>query len=271
MQKFSVSMCLYNGDNPIWFSQAIQSIKKQSIIPNEIVIVVDGPINNELETVLNKEINDLIKIVRLEKNCGHGIARRTSLENCTNELVAIMDADDIAVENRFELQLNIFNKNPNLDIVGGNICEFIDSIDNIVSKRIVPQNDKDIKIFLKQRCPMNQMTVMFKKSSINSVGGYLDWYNNEDYYLWIRMALNNKIFYNIQDNLVYARIDLKTFERRGGIKYFNSELKLFKFMYEKKIINFISFLKSVSIRFIVQILMPNNIRKKFFKTFARKK
>lgn len=269
--SFSVSMCVYGKDNPIWFGECVESILSQTILPNEIVLVVDGPVPEELDTFIKKyESLDIFNVIRLETNQGHGNARRISLENCKNNLVAIMDADDICVKNRFEKQIDMFKNNNSLDIVGGNISEFIDNIDNIVGKRIVMEKDAEIKQDLKKRCPMNQVTVMFKKSSIQSVGGYIDWYCEEDYYLWIRMVQANMKFANINENLVFVRVGKEMYQRRGGWKYFKSEYALQKYMRKNKIINFPTFTINSIKRFIVQVLLPNKIRGWVFKKFARK-
>ena len=107
--KFSVSMCVYGGDNARWFETAIESVLNQTLVPNEIVLVVDGPVPDDLDGVIRKfEESELFKVIRLETNQGHGIARKTGLDNCTNELVAIMDADDICAPTRFEKQIKAF-------------------------------------------------------------------------------------------------------------------------------------------------------------------
>lgn len=274
MQKinFSVSMCVYKGDRPEWFKAAVDSVLNQTVPPDEIVLVVDGPVTEELNIVIKEyEQNPIFKIIRLKENVGHGNARRTGLENCSNEYVAIMDADDICVPKRFEKQVALFLQDPTLDIVGSNITEFIGSPENITGRRAVPQTDAQIKEFIKKRCPFNQMTVMFKKNSVVAAGGYLDWYCNEDYYLWLRMYLKNMRFANCGESLVNVRVDKQTYKRRGGIKYFKSEAKLQKYMLSNKIIGFGTYLLNVTKRFTVQVLMPNKIRELVFKRFAREK
>ena len=84
-----------------------------------------------------------------------------------------MDADDISVPERFEKQLTVFENDKKLSVVGGNISEFIDNTENTVGSRIVPKKDAEIKEYIKKRCPMNQVTVMFKKTDVNNVGGYI--------------------------------------------------------------------------------------------------
>lgn len=270
--KFSVSMCVYAGDNASWFKTATDSILNQTVKPDEVVLVVDGPIYTELDAVITEyENNPIFKIIKLEKNEGHGNARRIGLENCSYDLVALMDADDISANDRFEKQLALFKNDSSLDIVGGNITEFIDSPKNIVGVRTVPQKDSDIKEYMKTRCPMNQVTVMFKKESVYKVGGYIDWFCEEDYYLWLRMSLNSMKFANVKDNLVNVRVGKDMYDRRGGIKYFKSEARLQKYMLDNKIIGFATYFMNVSKRFIVQVLLPNKLRGFVFKKFAREK
>ena len=200
---------------------------------------------------------------------GHGYARRVGLENCKYDLVALMDSDDISLKNRFELQYKFLLNNPRIGIVGGQIEEFIGNKKNIVSKRNVPEEDKEIKHFLKYRCPFNQMTVMFYKDKVLKAGGYKDWYCNEDYYLWIRMYLNNVIFHNLNETLVLVRINDKLFTRRGGVKYFLSEFGIQKLLLKNKIINIKDFIVNVLLRFLIQIVLPNKIRKILFMKFVR--
>lgn len=206
-----------------------------------------------------------LNIIYLEKNQGHGNARRISLQNSSNELVALMDADDISLKNRFENQLYSFICNQNLDIVGGQITEFVGTPDNIKGKRLVPKIDSDIKKYMKKRCPMNQVTVMFKKSFYEKAGGYVDWFCNEDYYLWLRMAEINGNFANVPETLVNVRISNEMSSRRGGWKYFLSEAKLQNYMLRKKIISFPRYLYNIVIRFGGEVVAPNSIRMKLFK------
>lgn len=269
--KFSVSMCVYGKDNPQWFKTAVNSILNQTKEPDEVVLVVDGPVPEELDAIIKEfEKNPVFNVIRLEVNKGHGEARRTGLENCTNELVALMDADDISSPDRFEKQITLFEKNPNLTIAGGNITEFIDKPENIVGARTVCATDTEIKADMKKRCPMNQVTVMIRKSVIEQVGGFIDWYCEEDYYLWIRLYLAKAEFANLPDYLVNVRVGKEMYQRRGGKKYFLSEAKLQKFMLDNKIIGSGTFTINIAKRLIVQVLMPNKLRSWVFQKFARK-
>lgn len=268
MKQFSVSMCVYGGDHPAWFSAAVDSIVNQTVKPDEIVIVVDGPVPDELGAVLARyEEKPTFKIIRLPENHGHGYARRIGLQSCSFDLVALMDADDISLPDRFEKQLPYFDGE--VDIVGGNIAEFVGEPTNIVGRRIVPSDDGQIKAYLKKRCPMNQVTVMFKKSAVEQVGGYIDWYCEEDYYLWLRMFLAGMRFANVPDILVNVRVGEEMYGRRGGLKYFKSEAKLQTYMLKHRVIGLGRYLLNVAERFVIQILMPNRIRGWVFKKLAR--
>lgn len=271
--KFSVSICVYGGDNPNYFDVAMESVFNQTRMPDEVVLFVDGPISETTSKIIDKYKNqyEFFKVIRSEKNVGHGNARRACMEACSNELTALMDADDICVRDRFEKQIKAFEENKELSIVGGQIEEFIDTKENTVGKRSVPLGDSEIKEYMKKRCPMNQVTVMFKKSDINNVGGYIDWYCEEDYYLWIRMAEANLKFCNLPDNLVYVRVGNEMYRRRGGWKYFVSEAKLQKYMRKHGFIGIGRYLINVGERFVLQVLMPNGLRGWIFKTLAREK
>lgn len=270
--KFSVAMCVYGGDNPEWFRSAAESVLNQTVPPDEIVLVVDGPVPEALEQVISGcEQQSVFKVIRLAENQGHGNARRTSLEHCSHELVALMDADDLSVPDRFERQLAKFAQNAALSAVGGNITEFCGDPNNIVGVRDVPQDDTNIKIYMKTRCPMNQVTVMFRKSDVAAAGGYIDWYCEEDYYLWLRMYLKGMKFANIPQILVNVRVGEEMYRRRGGWKYFRSEAKLQKYMLDHHVISFGTYTMNVAKRLIVQVLLPNRLRGWVFQKFARSK
>lgn len=273
-------MCVYGKDNPAFFDAAIESVVNQTIRPAEIVLTVDGPIPDATEAVIRKyqlsliDTKTLFKVVRLDKNVGHGEARRICFDNCSKELIALMDADDLSVATRFEKQLSFFKAHPDVSAVGGYITEFITGdgptdISRTVGSRIVPENDEDIKLYMQKRCPMNQVSVMFQKDDVAEVGGYIDWYCEEDYYLWIRLALAGKKFGNITENLVNVRVGDEMYQRRGGWNYFKSEAGIQKLMLKKKMISFPRYIINVGERFVLQALMPNKVRGWFFQKFAR--
>lgn len=269
---FSIAMSVYHKDNASFFDRALQSItEQQTVKPSEIVLVCDGPLNGDLDAVIDKYQTQypIFNLIRLPQNKGLGNALKLAVENASYELIARMDSDDVSVHNRFEQQLQFFQDHPEIDIVGGDITEFISEETNIVGKRAVPETDAEIKKYMEIRAAFNHVSVMYKKSTVQAAGGYQDWFWNEDYYLWIRMQLNNAVFANTGTVLVNVRVGEEMYQRRGGKKYFQSEYGLQKLMLDKKMIGVSTFICNVGKRLVVQMLLPNKVRGWVFKKFAR--
>lgn len=274
LEKYSVLMSLYIKEKPEYLRSAIQSMVEQTYAPDEIVIVKDGEITEQLESVLSefsKKYPQLFNIVGYEKNQGLGFALNFGMQHCRNELIARMDTDDISLLDRCETQIRVFENNPSFEIVGGDISEFVEKEENVVAYRRVPKENKEIKEYLKTRCPLNHVAVMYKKSAVWAAGGYLDLFWNEDYYLWIRMAEQGAVMANTGTVLVNVRTGADMYKRRGGKKYFASEKFLQKYMLEHRIIGRGTYFLNVCKRFVVQILLPNSLRGWVFRKFARGK
>ncbi len=207
--------------------------------------------------------------IYLKDNMGHGNARRRSLEECRYSLVALMDADDISLHDRFEKQLSFFDKKK-VSVVGGQISEFVGTPNNITGIRSVPETHEEIERYMKKRCPMNQVSVMFNKDDVAKAGGYLDWYCEEDYYLWIRMIQQGFKFANVPDVLVNVRTGLAMTDRRGGWRYFVSEAKLQGYMLKKGIISVPRYLYNIGIRFGGEVVVSNRLRQRLY-SFLRTK
>src|SRR5699024_10650755 len=126
-QKYSVLMSLYDKEKPDYLSQSLDSMINQTVKPDEIVLVLDGPVNIGLQEILSvykKKYPEVIKIVPLDKNLGLGLALNEGIKVCKNELIVRMDTDDISYKNRVEMQLKEFNNDPKLDILGTLTSEF---------------------------------------------------------------------------------------------------------------------------------------------------
>lgn len=269
-EPFSVSICVYHRDNVEWFKAAVDSILNQTVVPDEIVLVVDGPVPEEMDFLIRQyESLSVFKVVRHSENLGLGNARRTALEHCSHELVAMMDSDDISVPDRFEKQLAVFEEDEGVSVVGGQIAEFVDDPSVIIGYRVVPLESEQITKYIRSRNPLNHVSVMIKASDVLKVGGYLDCLYNEDYYLWIRMHLAGLRFSNVPDVLVNVRVGENMYKRRGGWKYFNSNLWIQKFMLKNRVNGPIRYTMNVAERFVVQVLLTNSMREKFYKQIAR--
>lgn len=270
---FSVAMSVYRNDQPVFVKRALESVwHTQTVRPSQIVMVLDGPVGDGINAVIRDFQSQcpVLKCIRLQENKGLGNALRVATEEADYDIVARMDSDDISVPTRFAQQLQFFAENEDLDIVGGDISEFVGEEENVVAYRRVPQTDKEIKRYMKKRCPLNHVTVMFKRSAVLSAGGYQDLFCNEDYYLWIRMAQNGAVMSNTGTVLVNVRTGKDMYSRRGGKRYFQSELFLQNYMLKHKMIHFADYLDNVGKRWIVQCLLPNKLRGLVFRTLARK-
>lgn len=275
--EFSALICVYEKDNVDHFIEACDSIFEQTLLPSEIILVVDGPVSIQLKNSILEverkiqESDRKYKIVWLKQNMGHGIARQSGLEQCTYGLVALVDADDINYVDRFKLQVDYFKCNPHTSVLGSQIREISHSSKRPLRLKTVPCGSEEISIYLKTRCPFNQMSVMFKKQDVINSGGYVDFFHNEDYYLWIRMSINGYIFANLPNVTVDARVDEFFYNRRGGLKYFLSEVKIQRYMLKNGVISLGLYALNIGIRFLVQIVTPPRIRGKMFQLLFRTK
>ena len=274
VMNFSVLLSVYKNDKAEDFRIALESITtKQTVKPSEVVLVIDGPVTDEINKVISESASatpELYKIIRFEQNQGLGVALQEGMEAATNEIVMRMDSDDIAVPDRFEKQYQFMDSNPNVAVCGGQIAEFIDEVDNIVGKRTVPCSNEEIYSYMKLRCAFNHMTVALRRSKIMEVGNYQPWFWNEDYYLWIRLMIEKCEFANLPDTLVHVRVGKEMYQRRGGMKYFRSEADIQKLMRENGFISWPRYCFNVLVRWGVQVVMPNWLRGFIFQKLFRK-
>ena len=292
--KISVIMSIYKSDVPEYVRIALDSLLNQTRLPDEIVIVADGPVPAELEQVvksltpspspkgegnkdgegdLKPETRDLKPIVTYlpqEQNGGLGEAMRIAVEAAKYPYLARMDSDDICLPDRFEKQMKCFEEDPELSIVGGMITEFDGEPENIIAERILPLDDAGIKKMMRGRCAVNHVTVIFKKEDLLKSGNYQPFWKQEDHYLWARMMEHGCKFRNIPDIVVNVRSGRDQLARRGGWRFYKSVVRVFWYMYKHKLISFGYFLYICAVRGIVQLLMPNWLRTWVYMKFLRK-
>lgn len=218
-------MSLYSKEKVDYLIESLESILKQTLLPDEIILVIDGPITEELQKVVKKyedDYSDILKTIPLEENIGLGKALDVGLAKCSNELVARMDTDDISLPTRCEKQVEKFESDTNLAIVGTMIDEFYDEPSNIVSSRIVPTDHEEIEKFMKRRSPFNHPAVMFKKSAVIHSGGYGKLRRKQDLDLFSRMINSGYKAANLDESLVLFRSNEDNFKRRKSWSYCKS-------------------------------------------------
>jgi glycosyltransferase involved in cell wall biosynthesis len=270
--NFSVLMPIYIKENPVFFALSLDSILvNQTIKPTEVLIVEDGPLTPELDTIIQTytaRFPQQLKIYKLSENKGMGFAMNYGLKRCNYEWVFRMDSDDIAVADRFEKQIKIIETNQ-YDMIGSSIQEFKEKVGDLTQFRTVPESHSEIIKFMKFRCPFNHMTVAFKKSKALEAGGYWNNRHFEDYNLWYELMRVNSRFYNIQEPLVYARIGNNMLSRRRGYEYYKYELDLLQKFRRNNFINPLQYVIIKLVKFISR-LVPINILTWLYTKFLRK-
>lgn len=268
--NYSVLMTVYKNDNPAFFRKSIESMLNQTVSTNEFVIVKDGPITSELQQVIDFYMNKYKKLfvqVAIKQNVGLGKALNEGLKFCTNDLVARMDSDDIALPKRCELQLAEFKKNSELDILGAPVNEFTEDETKIIRVRQVPLTQEDIIKFGKQRNPFNHSTVMYKKNKVLACGGYSDLRTNQDVELWIRMLMAGCKVKNLEEPLVLFRFDNNTYRRRKNWNNIKSLIRIWYRMYKKGFCSLFDFVR-VCVNQGIIIIVPINVLKWIY-TYCR--
>ena len=274
MEGYSVLMAVYHREKPDYLAGAVESMLEQTVPPEEFVLVCDGPLTEELDQVIAEACSrhpELFRVVRLKENLGLGAALREGLLQCSNELVARMDSDDLAVPDRMEKQLEIMNKNEDISVLGGQIGEFSEDSGKINTLRLVPSGMENIRKFMKFRSPMNHTTVVLRRSHILRAGNYESIPGFEDYTLWIRLAAQGYRLENIDHLCCRVRADEGMYARRGGVRYFRNAKVMEGRLLESGLIRKSEYFFNILIRFLGTVVLPVRLRKIVFRLFLRRK
>lgn len=213
---YSVLLTVYKSDNPDYFKLSLESMINQTVPSNDIVVVKDGPVPETIQNVIDELQKEHPEIhpLQLERNMGLGLALNEGLRVCQNELIARMDSDDISLPTRCEKQLALFEADPELDIVGCPVKEFVGTTDCIVGKRDVPLDNESIHQYNRRRDPFNHPTVMYRKSKVIKYGPYGNYRKNQDTDLWIKLLSNGCKGANCSEYLLMFRFDEGTYKKR---------------------------------------------------------
>lgn len=275
--NYSVLMSVYKKEKAEYLRLAMNSMWNQTVPTDDFVLVCDGPLTDELNSVIaemKKEHGDELHVIRFPENQGLGHALRIGVTECRNTLVARMDSDDISRPERCEKELAVFANHPEYSIVGSVIEEFTetdpDSPASVAfsSKRIVPETMDCIVAFAKKRNPFNHPSVMFSRDAVLSAGNYPEVRYMQDYYLWVHMLIAGAKGYNIQEPLVYMRADSNLFKRRSGKLYRDIQLNLFRYMKQQSFISNGQYIISCILR-VGSSMAPNWLRQFMFKRILR--
>jgi hypothetical protein len=227
-EQLSVLLPVWAGDDPDHLADAFRStVQEQTRRPDEVVIVRDGPVPAALAERLAGLAGSSpvpVQVVELERNVGLGMALDAGLARCRHDVVARMDADDISLPHRFEVQVPIIEAGA--DIVGSGLLEFGEHPDDVVGTRTPPTRPEDIRVRARFADPFNHPTVVYRRSKVRGVGGYTDFALMEDYLLWAKMIMAGARVANVAEPLVMYRVGAGAYARRGGLRQLRAELAI---------------------------------------------
>lgn len=198
----SILIPVYNTDVN-FIKECFDSINNQTFTQYEVIVVNDG--SNEVVTnflVAFEKENLKYKIIH-KNHEGISQALNIGLQNCNNDIVARMDADDIMHPKRLEKQYEYFNKH-NIDILGCQVHIFDNITQDII--QITNHKQKILKQDILTGWFLNHPTVLFNKEKIINIGGYNPKFNGmEDLELWCRSLHNGLKIENMEDSLLLYR------------------------------------------------------------------
>lgn len=203
----TVLMCTYK-EKEEHLRKAIESILDQTIKNFEFLIVIDNPKNLEHRRIVEAYAtsDDRINVFINKKNIGLPQSLNKGLLLAKGDLIARMDADDIAIPERLEREFEFLTQNPSYKVIS-------------VNKVIIDENDKEISrgselpsdFSLTREAMMYTNIVlhpgcMFYKNFILKLGGYREINAAEDYDLWLRVISSGNQIGFVDENLMKYRM-----------------------------------------------------------------
>jgi len=263
-------MSVYRNDRLEWFQLAMDSIREQTLLPAEMVLVVDGPIPDSLsETVRDYENQDCgfeLNVVRLAENGGLANAMNVGRRECTQTFIARMDADDYSLPTRFEQQAAVLRDRPEVGLICAWQGEFADNHLEMNALKTLPEHHDDLIAQLKWRNVIPHSSVVMNREAVEQVGGYRsDFGLLEDYDLFTKLALAGVRMHCLQEPVYRMRVLPEQRMRRGGLAYIPGEWKFRHQLHRNGFITQREFLVS-STAYTVFRLSPGFLKTLFYRT-----
>jgi len=267
--RFSVLLPVYAGDDAAHLERGFLSVtREQTLRPDEVVVVRDGPVGDDVAAVLARlhELTDVpVTLVPLERNVGLARALEAGLEVCKHEIVARADADDISRPTRFEVQVPLVAGG--CDIVGSAIQEF-DEDEHAPGMVRVPPTGDAIATTARFRDPFNHPSVVYRRSAVAAAGGYEHLDLMEDYLLFARMIAAGADAQNVVEPLVLYRVGAGAYARRGGRRLLASELALQRTLHSEGFVTGPQMVRNVVVRAGYRVV-PESARKAGYRAYTR--
>lgn len=238
MATISVLMSVYHFEKAEYLNRSLQSVwDDQSLKPNQIVLIEDGPLGTELHKVIDEwkeRLQDVFCIVTNEKNIGLTKSLNKGIQYITSELIARADSDDISMPTRFALQEKFLAEHPDVDILGGAMQEFNEENDCLNVRRY-PSTHEQARKYIMKASPLAHPSVMMRKKIFDEGLRYNEEYRtSQDVALWFDALNAGYHIANLDDIILHFRQNSSVFKRRGRAQAWN-EFKIYiKGIYRKK-------------------------------------
>jgi tetratricopeptide (TPR) repeat protein len=200
----SVVMSVFNGER--FVSEAVDSILNQTFRDFEFIIIDDGSTDGTADILARYQKADPRVVVHHHPNKGQVPSLNIGCGLARGRYIARIDADDIALPERLERQIDYLEQNPQVALLGSSIRN-IDETGRHLSTWPLPTGDKEIKerLFGFQDIPFCHVTLVFRREAFRAVNGYRTAFAPaEDYDLWLRMAERWQLA-NLPEPLVKVR------------------------------------------------------------------
>lgn len=278
-ETVTVLMTVYDGEEPRPFDAALNSIWAQTRPAEEVILVLDGPVRDELNEVVDRHEAAHpaeLRVIRNPVNQGSGPASNTGFENVTTDWVARLDSDDIAVPERLGKQL-VYARRHGLDVVGTALAEFdgeqvalgADPEEAILGIRRLPQKHRAIRRYAKLNSPVNHPSALIRTEKLRDAGGYRRVPFMEDYDLWVRLLSAGARFGNMPEPLTLFRAGDSQLSRRTGSRMWRSEKMMQKILVQEGIVGKPRSVANLFIRTGFRMLPTNLLRKTYALVFRR--
>ena len=200
----SVVLPVYNAE--AYVREAVESILAQTFTDFECIIINDGSADGS-EAILRELAARDARIVLVERpNDGYVSALNEGIKIARTELIARMDADDVAMPERFALQHARMVQEHELAVLGS-FFNMIDKVGNIIQLVERPLTQKAIAHCLEHSCPVTHPAVMMRRDAVLKAGGYRKAFSHaEDYDLWLRMSDLGYAIANLPQLLLNYRV-----------------------------------------------------------------
>jgi len=200
--RVSVVVAVYNGETHI--GDCLNSMLNQTYQDFEIIVVNDGSTDRTQELISQIQSTKL-SIVKLAKNCGQAAARNRGIEKCRGELIAIMDADDIAVPNRLAEQVAFLDKHRDIALVGSYVK--LEGEMGRAEVAVRPLSHSAITKAASWSCPLWNTTLMFRSHILQEVPNYPEEFRHGEDYRFLVQVMNRFKVANIPQVLVIKQED----------------------------------------------------------------